>query len=62
MSWGTCLVNCSSDNELYCFHPGGVNGLFADGSVHFIKESINPRVLVYLVCRADGGIISSDQY
>jgi prepilin-type N-terminal cleavage/methylation domain-containing protein/prepilin-type processing-associated H-X9-DG protein len=57
-----CLVNCSSDNELYSFHPGGVNLLFADGSVHFIKESIDRRVIVFLICRADGSIISSDQY
>ncbi len=62
VSNGTCLVNCTSDNELYSFHPGGVNLLFADGSVHFIKESINPKVVVYLICRADGSVISSDQY
>ena len=23
-------------------HPGGVNALFADGSVHFIKNSVSP--------------------
>jgi prepilin-type N-terminal cleavage/methylation domain-containing protein/prepilin-type processing-associated H-X9-DG protein len=60
--YGTCLVNCTTDNELYSFHPGGVNLLFADGSVHFIKETINPKIIVYLVCRADGSVISSDQY
>ncbi len=62
VSWGTCLVNCTTDNELYSFHPGGVNLLFADGSVHFIKESIDKRIIVYLICRADGSIISADQY
>jgi prepilin-type processing-associated H-X9-DG protein len=62
VGWGTCLVNCSTDNELYSFHPGGVNLLFADGSVHFIKETIDKRVIVYLICRADGSIISADQY
>jgi prepilin-type processing-associated H-X9-DG protein len=61
-SYGTCLVNCTSDNELFSFHPGGVNLCFGDGSIHFIKETINPKVLVYLVCRADGNIVSSDQY
>lgn len=57
-SWSTggaiCMINCSSDNELYSFHAGGVHGLMADGSVRFINESINPRVLVNLICRADG--------
>ena len=38
---GTCMVNCTSNNEIYSFHPGGANCLFVDGSVHFIKSSIN---------------------
>ena len=24
------------------YHPGGVNALFADGSVHFVKNTVNP--------------------
>ena len=59
---GICLVNCTSNNEIYAFHPGGANVLFADGSVHFIKESIDPRTIVSLITRAAGEIISSDQY
>jgi prepilin-type N-terminal cleavage/methylation domain-containing protein/prepilin-type processing-associated H-X9-DG protein len=59
---GYYLINASTDNELYSFHPGGVNMLFADGSVHFLKETIDRRIIVYLVCRADGSIISSDSY
>jgi prepilin-type N-terminal cleavage/methylation domain-containing protein/prepilin-type processing-associated H-X9-DG protein len=59
---GICLINCTSNNEIYAFHPGGANVLFADGSVHFIKESINPLVVVHLITRAGGEIISSDQY
>jgi hypothetical protein len=51
-----CMVNCSTDNELYSFHVGGVYTLFADGSVHFINENINPVTLVYLVCRNDGNV------
>ena len=35
-------------------HPGGVNALFADGSVRFIPESIDPQVLRLLLTRDDG--------
>ncbi len=59
---GTCVINCTTNNELYSFHPGGVNVLFADGSVHFLKESINPFTMVSLVTRAMGEIVSSDSY
>jgi prepilin-type N-terminal cleavage/methylation domain-containing protein/prepilin-type processing-associated H-X9-DG protein len=59
---GACLINCTSDNEIYAFHPGGANALFADGSVHFLKESINPRIVVYLITRAGGEVLSADSY
>ena len=39
-----------------------LNLLFADGSVHFIKESANPLTIVALITRAGGEIISADQY
>ena len=35
-------------------HPGGTNFLFADGSVHFIQESIDMRTYQLLGCRNDG--------
>jgi prepilin-type processing-associated H-X9-DG protein len=59
---GTCMVNCTSDDEIYSFHPGGANALFADGSVHFLKETISVRSVAALVTRAGGEIIGSDQY
>ena len=43
-------------------HPGGCNFLFADGSVHFIKNSIHPLVYQGMATRAKGEVISSDQY
>ena len=43
-------------------HPGGTNFAFADGSVHFIKQSINRITLVQLATIAGGEVISSDQY
>jgi prepilin-type N-terminal cleavage/methylation domain-containing protein/prepilin-type processing-associated H-X9-DG protein len=59
---GTCVMNCTSNNEIFSFHPGGANLLFADGSVHFLKETINPFTMVALVTRAWGEITSSDSY
>jgi prepilin-type N-terminal cleavage/methylation domain-containing protein/prepilin-type processing-associated H-X9-DG protein len=44
------------------FHPGGTNFAFADGSVHFIKDTINLGVFQALSTRNLGEVISSDQY
>jgi prepilin-type N-terminal cleavage/methylation domain-containing protein/prepilin-type processing-associated H-X9-DG protein len=44
------------------YHPGGVNAAFADGSVHFIKNSINPVTWYALGTIAGGEVISSDSY
>ncbi len=44
------------------FHPGGVNVLFVDGSVHFIKDSIGWYTWYGLGTIAGGEVISSDQY
>ena len=43
-------------------HPGGVNLLFADGSVRFIKDSINPQTWWALGSRNGGEVLSSDGY
>ena len=43
-------------------HPGGTNFGFGDGSVRFIKSSVNPTVYQHLANRADGEVIDSDQY
>ena len=43
-------------------HPGGVNTLFGDGSVHFMKNSISPITWVQLGSINGGEVISSDSY
>ena len=48
--------------DYWSYHPSGVNFLFADGSVHFIKNSIHPLVYQGMATRAKGEVISSDQY
>ena len=43
-------------------HPGGANFLFVDGSVHFLKTSINMFTYCALGSRAAGEVVSSDSY
>ena len=43
-------------------HPGGVNALFADGSVKFIKSTINPVNWRALGSVAGGEVVSADAF
>ncbi len=43
-------------------HPGGVNSLFCDGHVQFIKDSISVTSWRGLSTRAGGEVISADSY
>ena len=43
-------------------HSGGANFGFGDGSVRFLKNSISSKVFALLGNRADGDLLSSDQY
>lgn len=44
------------------FHPGGVNCLFADGSVHFLKDSVNILSWCALGSVNGGEVLSSDSF
>jgi prepilin-type N-terminal cleavage/methylation domain-containing protein/prepilin-type processing-associated H-X9-DG protein len=59
---GPCALNCSNDDEIYSFHPGGANMVFADGSVHFLKTGIDIRLLARLVTRAGGEVLLGNEY
>ena len=54
--------NAGTNDQLYSFHPGGVNVLFGDGSVHFIKDTVNIVTLRSLVTLKGGEVISADAY
>jgi prepilin-type N-terminal cleavage/methylation domain-containing protein/prepilin-type processing-associated H-X9-DG protein len=47
-------------DDFHSLHPGGCNFAFCDGSIRFIKETINPQVFSYLATRAGGEVISGD--
>jgi prepilin-type N-terminal cleavage/methylation domain-containing protein/prepilin-type processing-associated H-X9-DG protein len=59
---GPCAINCTNNREVYSFHPGGANAVFADGSVHFLKASIDIRIFARLVTRAGGEVVSGDDF
>jgi prepilin-type N-terminal cleavage/methylation domain-containing protein/prepilin-type processing-associated H-X9-DG protein len=54
--------NAGANDELFSFHSGGVNALFGDGSVRFIKDSISVVTLRSLVTMAGGEVVSADSY
>ena len=49
-------------DDFASFHPGGSNFLFCDGSVRFIKQTLNPQIFSGLSTRAGSEAIGSDQF
>jgi prepilin-type processing-associated H-X9-DG protein len=43
-------------------HPGGANFAFGDGSVRFLKQTVSPSVYQALANRADGGLVSDNEF
>ena len=59
-NWGS---RCAYANVGFkSYHAGGANFLFVDGSVHFLKQTINIFTYCALGSRAAGEVISSDSY
>ena len=51
---GPCPINCTNNNEIYSFHPGGAMCMFGDGSVRFVAETIDIRVVARLITKEAG--------
>jgi prepilin-type N-terminal cleavage/methylation domain-containing protein/prepilin-type processing-associated H-X9-DG protein len=49
-------------DEFYALHPGGANVLMGDGSVRFVKQSINLLTWQAMSSRSVGEVISADSY
>jgi prepilin-type N-terminal cleavage/methylation domain-containing protein/prepilin-type processing-associated H-X9-DG protein len=46
---GPCAINCHNDGEIYSFHTGTANALFADGHAKFLSASTDIRVVARLI-------------
>ena len=68
-SYSSCSTNCPNGPQNCVWnwgvtwgfksnHSGGANFVFADGSVHFITDSIDARTYNLLGCRNDGQVFS----
>ncbi len=50
--------NCGPNDEPYGFHTGGCNAVMGDGSVRFLRDSINALTLKNMAGANDGQIVS----
>jgi prepilin-type N-terminal cleavage/methylation domain-containing protein/prepilin-type processing-associated H-X9-DG protein len=57
---GLTVVNGYNNNETYAFHTGGANHVFADGSVRFVKSSINAQTYAALITAQGGGLTAAE--
>ena len=60
--FGTCVMNCTNDNEVYSFHTGGSNIVFCDGSVRFVKANIRNDIFAALMTKAGDEVIANEDY
>jgi prepilin-type processing-associated H-X9-DG protein len=56
------LSGLAHADQYWSLHPGGANFLFADGSVHFIKEQVGFRVFQALATRGGTEVLSADYF
>jgi prepilin-type N-terminal cleavage/methylation domain-containing protein/prepilin-type processing-associated H-X9-DG protein len=59
---GPCAMNCTNDHEVYSFHSGGANAVFADGHVQFLTGGLSIRTLAALITRAGGDFVSDSDF
>jgi len=67
--WNSCRDGCggcggddSTFSNAQSNHSGGVNVLFADGSVKFVKDSVNQRTWMAIGTKASGEVVDASSY
>jgi prepilin-type N-terminal cleavage/methylation domain-containing protein/prepilin-type processing-associated H-X9-DG protein len=60
--WTTGQYNNMGQFGFRSLHPGGANFLFGDGSVKFLKQTINQLVYKGIGTRAGQEVVGADQY
>ena len=61
-SWGGAPGGYNDIITATSNHPGGVNVCFCDGSVRFVKDSVNVQTWWSIGTRNQAEVVSSDQY
>jgi prepilin-type N-terminal cleavage/methylation domain-containing protein/prepilin-type processing-associated H-X9-DG protein len=51
-----------ASQELFGYHPGGINAVFGDGSVRFVKDTMNLLVLRKIITLNGGEAVSADDF
>lgn len=59
---GPCGVNCINDKQIYSFHTGTANVVFADGSVRTLQASVNVGIVIALLTRNGRELVSPSSY
>jgi prepilin-type processing-associated H-X9-DG protein len=58
--WST--NNCGPNDELFSSHTGGVQTVFCDGHVQFLRQNITGTTLRYLCDPTDGMVLNANEF
>jgi prepilin-type processing-associated H-X9-DG protein len=59
---GPIVINACNNSEVYSFHPNGAQACFADGSAHFLADTMDPLVFMALVTRGGNENVPAGAY
>ena len=59
---GPCGVNCTNSQQVYSFHIGIAQALFADGSVRPLRAGTDVNIIIALMTRRGGEVVPDTSY